>query len=30
LINPAIAWTDMYSVDPQWLVGFEMDAIIPD
>jgi hypothetical protein len=30
LINPATAWTDMHSVDPQWLVGFEVDAIIPD
>jgi hypothetical protein len=30
LINPATAWTDMHSVDPQWLVEFEMDAIIPD
>jgi hypothetical protein len=29
LINPATAWTDMHSVDPQWLVEFEVDAIIP-
>jgi len=30
LINPATSWTDMHSVDPQWLVEFEVDAIIPD
>jgi hypothetical protein len=30
LINPATARTDMHSVDPQWLVEFEVDAIIPD
>jgi hypothetical protein len=30
LINPATAWTDMHSVDPQWLVEFEVDAITPD
>jgi hypothetical protein len=29
LINPATAWTDMHSADPQWLVEFEVDAIIP-
>jgi hypothetical protein len=30
LINPATAWADMHSVDPQWLVEFEVDEIISD
>jgi hypothetical protein len=30
LINPATAWTGLHSVDPQGLVEFEVDAIIPD